>query len=721
MHFHQNGSAAAREVEAIDREHGPRRIAIIHIALLVGVTAVAFAPALRNEFVNWDDNHTLVHNESYRGLSADHLHWMFTTSHAGHYQPLSWVSFAIDWYAWRLEPFGYHLTNLVLHITTCVLFYFVALRLLATASKRETGVTAAFALFAATLFAIHPLRVESVAWATERRDVLSGAWLMASLLAYLKMVDARATGGRRAWLSTSLLCYVLSLLSKAAGITLPFLLLLLDWYPLQRTSGRGPHRPACGVARILREKLYYLAPAVAVGVLALNAQAEAGALRSLADHPLDLRIGQAFYGCIFYIRSTLWPVGLIPLYEQNPHATAFDIPNVVSAVIAIAISAICWRFRKRHPALLLAWASYIVLLAPVLGLAQSGQQIVADRYSYLSCTPWAILVAGAIQTSWHALSRRRPVLRWMIATACLGVSTTLVVLTRAQTRIWHDSVTLWKTVIHYAPETGSAHANLASAFNERGEFEQAEHHARRALSILPGNRGAHIALALSAFELGDLQTAERHYEAALAIRPVDPVRRIALAGIKHLLGKTREAESLYRQAIASNPEDSFLYVALASFLDKQDRSAEALATLTTALQVQPLDALARLRACELLIRGNQTRRAIKLLEEGLGLMPSHEILSAKLAWVLATTSEDDLRDATRALALTAALDHGNQPVLPALREAHAAALAATGDYAGAVRLIDRMLANDAVPLPDAMRQRLEGQLESYRAGRPVRE
>lgn len=692
------------------------------VALLVAATFLAFAPALDNGFVNWDDDYTLVNNDAFRGLSGEHLRWMFTTAYTGHYQPLSWVSFAIDWSIWELTPFGYHLTNLLLHAATGVLFFFLVRRLFAVALPRLPDANHNLgALAAALLFSVHPLRVESVAWATERRDVLSGVLLMAALCFYLKMTAAPRGKRYGIMLGLSVLCYALSLLSKASAITVPIVLLLLDYVPLGRTSASSSKPQPRTLRFLLIEKLYFLVPAAIVAGLALRAQLESGALRTMDDHPLGLRIGQALYGIIFYLRASLYPVGLIPLYEQNPHATAFDAANVWSAMLALVITVGCWRFRKRHPAWLFAWLVYLILLAPILGFAQSGQQVVADRYSYFSCMPWAFLAGAGFAKVLSSRHLQRRVARGLVMSGAVLVAAILILASRAQSRIWHDSLTLWHAVIEQAPDTGSAHANLAATYNSRNEFELGRKHAYEALRILPGNRTAHIALARSSSELGDFPTAEKHYETSLYIRPADVTRLTDLAYVKKRLGKNDEAEALFRRALEVDPNNGFGYVSLAGFLVGEDRESEAAALLDTAIKIQPDLALARLRLSVLLLRDHKPQDAMATLEEGLRLLPGHPALTAKLAWILATCPNDELRDGPRALRIARSVDQPGQHMLASIREALAAALAETGDFAGAVRVVEQTLADESILVPETKRVRLVEQLEHYRRGEAIRD
>ena len=261
----------------------PRRW-ISHLAvpvLLALVSFVVFLPALEAGFVNWDDDQNFLDNPNYRGLGAAQLRWMFTTFLMGHYIPLSWVTLGLDYVVWGMRPAGYHLTNLLLHVANAVLFYFMALRLL-RASTPGDHADGSLALtlgsgFATLLFAVHPLRAESVAWITERRDVLSGLFYLAAVLAYLRYCDGAVSDGSRTrkWYWASLGLFALALLSKAMAVTLPVILLVLDVYPLRRLGGVGGRRPWASSRSVVTEKLPFFVLSLAAGVIALVALAHA--------------------------------------------------------------------------------------------------------------------------------------------------------------------------------------------------------------------------------------------------------------------------------------------------------------------------------------------------------------------------------------------------------------------------------------------------------------
>ncbi|HKA32671.1 MAG TPA: hypothetical protein VKH64_05635, partial [Candidatus Binatia bacterium] len=268
--------------------------------LLAVATAAVFVPVLHNGFVNWDDDATVAENLAFRQPGGPALRWMFTTFYLGHYQPLSWLSFTLDYFVWGLNPAGYHLTSMILHAVNAALFYLLCVRLLRLAKpewdRRTFEVGAALA---ALLFALHPLRVESVAWATERRDVLSGTFFFLTMLAYLKAVTAAESNAYVKWLGAALGAYMLSLLSKATAMTLPVALIAIDFFPLRRIDGNG-----IGRRRVWLEKLSFLILGAAAAVVAGFAQHASGAMDTFTKHTPAQRLAQASFAVWYYIEKT---------------------------------------------------------------------------------------------------------------------------------------------------------------------------------------------------------------------------------------------------------------------------------------------------------------------------------------------------------------------------------------------------------------------------------
>src|SRR5437667_11121539 len=335
----------------------PVLVALVHFA--------AFLPALQNQFVNFDDDKNFLDNPHYRGLAWTHLRWMWTT-HQGHYIPLTWMTLGLDYLPWGINPVGYHLMSLLLHAANAVVFFFVVRRILTRAlpSLSERGhALAVSAGFAALVFAIHPLRVESVAWATERRDVLSGLFYLVTILVYLRACEGEERGRRWYWLAGA--TFVLALLSKSMVVNLPVVLLILDVYPLRRLGGAIGwwSEPA---RRIYIEKIPFVLLAAAASAIAVMAQSSVHAAASLAQLSVPGRLAVAAYGLGFYPRKMVVPVNLSPLYELPRTVDPMAPPFILSYALVLAIMAIVLALRRRVPGLPAAVVAYVVVLLPVL-------------------------------------------------------------------------------------------------------------------------------------------------------------------------------------------------------------------------------------------------------------------------------------------------------------------------------------------------------------------
>jgi tetratricopeptide (TPR) repeat protein len=534
-------------------------------AVLVAVVVLAFLPVLSNGFVNWDDDLNLTDNPNYRGFSWQHLAWMATTVHGGHYQPLTWVSFALDHALWGLAPAGYHLTNLLLHAASAVLCWRLIVvllrRALAPAPSRllvlELG-AAAGALF----FAVHPLRVESVAWASERRDVLSGVFYLATLVAYVRMAETRDANRARRWYVASLVLFTLSLAAKAWGMTLPLVLVLLDVYPLRR--------------RALAEKIPYAALALGAAVLAFIAQRAQPAMHTLAQHgPLE-RVAQAAYGLAFYVWKTILPSGLHPAYLLEGHLDP-TAPRYLVAFLAVAAITTVVLMRGR-PWAAVAWATYAVIVSPVLGFVQTGPQIAADRYTYLACLPFAAVAGAAV----YRASDRRAV--WAIAAMALAL---LGVLTFRQSGIWRDSRTLWEHTLALDPANWIAYTNRGVARHAAGDLDGALADYGTALRYNPGYPEALNDRGIVRYLRGDVAGALADYDAAIRVRP-DYADAYANRGLaRQIGGDAAGAVADFDAAIRLRPAYAKAYYSRANLRLGGGDIDGALADYTAAIQADP--------------------------------------------------------------------------------------------------------------------------------------
>jgi Flp pilus assembly protein TadD len=579
------GSSGAEPVDRLRDFAFPAAVAVL--------TVLAFLPTFENGFVDWDDEKNFKLNASYRGLGWTQLRWMFTTFHFGHYVPLTWLTLGLDYVVWGMDPVGYHLTNLLLHAANAVLFFLIAVRLLALANPALAADRLGLRLAAgaaALLFSLHPLRVESVAWATERRDVLCACFYLLAILAYLRSCDARAPALRsgRAWYGVSLATCGAALLSKSMAVTLPVVLLILDVYPLGRLVLRRRLFADPGQRRVLAEKLPYVLLCVPAVVLQILATRQYESLATMSQLGIVERVSLADFSLAFYLWKSLVPLNLAPVYEL-PDSIRWWAPSfVLSTLVVLAITGLALRFRRRWPALAAVWAAYVVILLPVSGIVQAGPQIAADRYTYLPCLGWALLAGAGLGTGWLYLRRARPVLgaASRILPVVLVVSGCLGVLTWRQVEVWHDPEALWTQVVSAAP-SARAHVNLGDPLEGRGRTADAVAHYEAAIRLSPSYGPAHVALGVALAHQGRLTEAISHYEEAIRLMPRSAVPYNNLGAVLAALGRTDEAIERFREALRRQPEYAEAHISLGLALARQGRQAEAVEHYREALRLRP--------------------------------------------------------------------------------------------------------------------------------------
>jgi tetratricopeptide (TPR) repeat protein len=555
------------------------------VALVALLAALPFLPGLFGDFLTWDDDRNFLHNPHYRGLGPEQLRWAFTTFHMGHWKPLTWLSLGLDHALWGLDPRGYHLSNLGLHALNAALVLLLARRLIALALGRPPADLAcrAGAGLAALAFAVHPLRVESVVWITERRDVLSAFFYLAAALAWLRAVApadgaAPATPARRPyWASVAL--FAAGLLSKSMVVTLPAALLILDVYPLRRLGGRAGWGAAT-VRPLLWEKAPYLVLAAAASAVAFVALAEVRNAPGLAQMDVATRVAVSFYGLAFYLWKTLQPTGLAHLYELvlpvDPLAPVF----LASAGAVAVIGLTAWLLRRRCPGLAAAGACYGVTLLPVLGIFQNGPQIAADRYSYLACLGWGVLAGGGLARLLRVPAAR--LRRGLVAGLTLALVGALVALAAAAARqslVWTDSFTLWTRALAIDPASPRARTGYGALLLAHGAPERAIPEFEAALRRHPTQAEGLMGLALALGATGRPAAALPLARQAMALRPWDPGMRhhlgLVLRAAGDHAGAARALEEAARQAGGSPGAQHALAVVLA----EQGRREDALRAL----------------------------------------------------------------------------------------------------------------------------------------------
>ena len=557
------------------------------------VTAIcaAFLPILWNDFVEWDDYENLVSNQNFRGLGWSQLGWMFTTFHMGHYQPLSWLTLGLDYSIWGMDPVGYHITNVLLHSANTVSLYFVTRQLLTLAVSDSDGEASwqviLSAAFAALCFGLHPLRVESVAWATERRDVLSGFFYLWTIYCYLRACSSSyANVPSPRWMVAALILYPLSLLSKATAITLPVVIVLLDIYPLRRLTWNLRQWFVPQVRKIWREKIPFIAVAVVFAWVAILGLRHASVIKSLGSYGIEQRLAQAFFGASFYLWKTLGPVGLSPLYEIPPNFGLWNFAALIAGLATVAVSVSLFLIRDRWPAGLVCWLYYLTVLAPVLGLVSNGPQLVADRYSYLSCMSWAVLAGGALL---FFLRGSHPMPIGLPAAAIGAIAVTILIglacLTWRQTTFWRNTETLWTRALEIDRNSSFAHYNLARYIARSGRYDDAMRHYREVLAIRPDDADSHNNLGLLLAANGRLEEAVEHFTAAIRVDPGYAKAHFNLGRVFARQGRVRAAVESFQRALQLQPGVAEIHENLARALAMQGKRAQAAEHFEAALRI----------------------------------------------------------------------------------------------------------------------------------------
>ena len=535
------------------------------IGVVLAWTLLAFLPVIRNDFVNWDDFRMFLDNADHRGPWEDRLRGAWASHRLGEYMPITWMSYGLDRSLWGDASSGYHVTSLLLHAMTALAVMALARHFLLHALGPESGTHGSDLWIGATVaalsFAVHPLRVEPVAWVSARGTVLGGLFLVLSVLVY---VMGWERGGAKTriptrWLVASLGLFAASLLTRATGLVLPGVLLVLDVYPLRRLGG-GPGRwigPA--VRSVWIEKLGFMVLGLLTVPMAYLARGEeVGDFWHFGYEP-SIALTWGIYSVGFYVVKTVIPGALGPIYPM-PEAHDPMIPALLlSFGVATAVTAGVLVARRRWPGALTAWIVYLILLAPLSGILPFGRlRGVADRYTYAACIAWAIVAGGAATLGWRRYRNGHLKGTWA-AIATVGVLGILVgwsMLSWQQTKIWRNGITLWGWAEQVHRNSPVVHNNLGWAWAHASEFKRAEVHARRAADAWPNNPTVLQTLGRIVAAQGRYGESVEILLRAVEIAPRWPEGRTDLGSVLYEGGETTEALDQLQRAIRLDPEDA---------------------------------------------------------------------------------------------------------------------------------------------------------------------
>jgi len=563
---------------------------VVFCLLLVAATLAFYNPIVRNQFVDFDDMAYILKNSHVQGgLTWDTVKWSFTTFYYGNWHPLTWMSHALDYQIFRLNPIGHHYTSLLLHTANAVLLFLLL--------WRATGFTWP-SLVVAALFALHPVNVESVAWAAERKNVLSMLFFLLALHAY----DRYARTGRRYFYLAVTIFFALGLMAKPQIVTLPFVLLLWDYWPLQRmgagsaTGGLPASVTPRSFSFLVREKLPLFVLAAGDSVVTVIAQRAGNTVRTLSEVSVSARLENVFVSYVRYLGKAFWPSPLVPMYPHPGNSLpAWQVVGAVALMLLLSALALRWRERRY---LLVGWLWFLGTLVPMIGIVTVGDQAMADRYGYL---PFIGLFVAVVWALGAAASERGIRGVWLTASA-VGVLFLLGSLTHRQLGYWRDNETLWRYTLSVTERNYVAHNNLALALRQQGRSDEAiqEFRAGKALHHYPPPQI--LALALYELQTGHPQEAIEECDSVLraSADPVDPKTQAAASseiGQAHMqLRHYDQAAESFQNALRLNSEEGMALMGSGVLALHQGRPEVAVTQLAHAVKVDPSDVNALLLA-----------------------------------------------------------------------------------------------------------------------------
>ncbi|MBM4305647.1 MAG: tetratricopeptide repeat protein [Deltaproteobacteria bacterium] len=545
-----------------------RLLQLITCLFLILITLAAYWKVQHNDFINLDDNLYITDNPYIKkGWTTDNLLWAFTNAHACHWHPMTWLSHMLDVELFGLHPGGHHMVSLIFHVVNSLLLFFLF--------QKMTGEVWKCALIAG-LFALHPLRVESIAWAAERKDVLSVFFFFLTIYTYLHYIEKIKF---RRYLLT-LLSFAMALMSKPMVVTLPFVLLLLDYWPLGRFQSKKKERwhP---MIQLTIEKIPFFLFTFVMSIFTVVNHLQGGAVTPFDKLPFSIRIGNAFISYIRYIWKMLCPNELAVFYPHPIHLPLWEVIGAILLIIFITIVVIA--FRREHPYLAIGWFWYLGTLIPVIGLVQAGTQAMADRFTYIPMVGLFLMISFGIPN----IFMRRGFTRIILIPSGIFIFLILAILSAIQVGRWQNSVTLFTHTLNVTSNNYLIHNNLGVTLMRQGKYPEALFHLKKAMEIKPNYADAYHNLGTLLLLQGNEKEALDHFTLALEYNPKKAETHSSIGGILAKQEKFKEALFHFSEAVRLNKEDGEAHYNLGTILLQQGKTQEGVYYLNQSLETLP--------------------------------------------------------------------------------------------------------------------------------------
>jgi protein O-mannosyl-transferase len=599
--------------------------------VLTAVTLGVYLQVGSHQFLSFDDKQYVTGNPHVTsGLTGANVRWAFSSIDAFNWHPLTWLSHMADVQLYGMNPGGHHLTNVILHTASSLLLLLLLLR--STGSLWRSS-------FVAALFALHPLHVESVAWVAERKDVLSALFWFLTLLFYAQYATKRKPG----LYLLALLSFVLGLMSKPMLVTLPAVMYLMDYWPLERYRSEDGERHLhdfwAKVLSLSKEKIPFFACSLVSIVITIYAQNKGGAVIGLSAIPLELRIQNALVAYVKYIGTTLWPSNLAVYYPFPASIPLWQVMGSLLVLLLLSVAAI--RARRRYPFLVVGWFWFLITLLPVIGLIQVGRQAMADRYTYLPTIGIFIVVAWGVPELTRRLRYRQGMLSLLAGAALIASA----VLTWHQLGYWQDSISLYEHTLQVTADNYLIHYNLGVDLAEKGDLDAAIGNLQAAIKISPNYTEAHNNLGVAFARKGNPDAAIEEYQTTLRINPNDLKAQCNLGDALARKGDPAAAIGHYQAAVRLAPDNPEVHLTLAGFLVQKGDLDAAILEYQAALQITPDNADAHNNLGVVLAQKGDLDAAIQRYQASLGINPNNADAHNNLG--VALTRKGDLEAAIR--------------------------------------------------------------------------